>query len=287
MRSTISSLLMLFSISFIFLCLIPETRAADTILPAGTLIRCITDEPAFNSKTANVGDPLLCRPRPLFLFGHSVLPRGTYVAGRLESYKDPRNLVGQGYMVIQFDRLGLPNNMELPFSAKITAVNGGSGGYYPVDRDGKILGKGHAKRDIAEWLFPVLWPWKLITLPARGPRPSLKGEVTITLRLMDDTAIPQFEYQPEDARPTLSPRPTVNPSRYIAPLRHTNEGDTSARQRHGRLTIIVLTDGTTYTVSDFRAKPGNVVTFTLPDHTTGVLSRGDIDWEASAKLNHF
>jgi hypothetical protein len=281
MRSAISSLLMFFSVTCILLFLIPEAQAADTILPAGTLIRCITDEPNFNSRTANVGDPLLCRPRAIFLFGRSVLPRGTYIAGHLESYEDPGHFVGKGNMVIRFDRLGLPNNMEIPFSGKITAVNGGSGGYYPVDRDGRILGKGHAKRDIAEWLFPILWPWKVITLPARGPRPSLKGEVTITLRLMDDTAIPQFEQQPQDARPTFTPRPTAQPM-----VRHLMDNP-SMRQGSSRLTMIVLNDGSTYTVSEFKSKPGNIVTFTLPDHTTGVLSRDDIDWEASAKLNRF
>jgi hypothetical protein len=216
----------------------------------------------------------------MFLFGHSVLPRGTYIAGHLESYEDPGHFVGKGNMVIRFDRLGLPNNMEIPFSGKITAVNGGSGGYYPVDRDGRILGKGHAKRDIAEWLFPILWPWKVITLPARGPRPSLKGEVTITLRLMDDTAIPQFEQQPENARPTFTPRPSAQPM-----VRHMNPDNPSMRQGSSHLTIIVLTDGSTYTVSEFKSKPGNIIAFTLPDHTTGVLSRDDIDWEASAKLN--
>jgi len=92
MKSGVSSLLMLFSVSFIFLCLAPDANAADTILPAGTLVRCVADEPNFNSHTANVGDPLLCRPRPLFLFGRSVLPRGSYIAGHLESYEDPTTL---------------------------------------------------------------------------------------------------------------------------------------------------------------------------------------------------
>lgn len=77
MKSATLSLLMLFSVSFIFLCLTPGTNAGDTILPAGTLIRCVADEPNFNSHTANVGEPLLCRPRQVFLFGHSVLPRGS------------------------------------------------------------------------------------------------------------------------------------------------------------------------------------------------------------------
>jgi hypothetical protein len=42
-----------------------------------------------------------------------------------------------------------------------------------------------------EWLIPPLWPWKVLTLPARGPRPTLKGEEQITVRLMDDIDVPR------------------------------------------------------------------------------------------------
>src|SRR5439155_26389746 len=52
------------------------------------------------------------------------------------------------------------------------------------------LGKGHAKRDVAEWMIPVLWPWKVVSLPMRGPRPTLKGEESLELRLMDDISVP-------------------------------------------------------------------------------------------------
>jgi hypothetical protein len=68
-----------------------------------------------------------------------------------------------------------------------------------------------------EWLIPPLWPWKIITLPARGPRPTLKGEEQITLRLMDDIVIPPtttsydrppayFKPQPSYDRPSASYR---------------------------------------------------------------------------------
>jgi hypothetical protein len=75
----------------------------------------------------------------------------------------------------------------MPLDAKVIATRG-----YKVDREGKIDGKGHAKRDVAEWMLPPLWPWKVIMLPARGPRPKLKGETTLSLRLMDDVQIPQI-----------------------------------------------------------------------------------------------
>jgi hypothetical protein len=60
---------------------------------------------------------------------------------------------------------------------------------YNVDRNGKIIGHGHATRDTVEWMLPPLWPWKVLSLPARGPRPTLKGEAQVTLRVMDDLVI--------------------------------------------------------------------------------------------------
>jgi len=88
-------------------------------------------------------------------------------------------------MFVDAVEIGLPSG-DLPLDAKLVATRG-----YKVDREGKIDGKGHAKRDVAEWMLPPLWPWKVIMLPARGPRPKLKGEVTLSLRLMDDVQIPQ------------------------------------------------------------------------------------------------
>ena len=88
-------------------------------------------------------------------------------------------------MKLMFDRIGLPNG-DMPLDAKVIATRG-----YKVDKEGDIRGKGHAKRDVVEWMIPPLWPWKMIMLPARGPRPTLKGESMLTLRLMDDVQIPQ------------------------------------------------------------------------------------------------
>jgi hypothetical protein len=192
--------------------LAPHTTAwaRDAVLPAGTLVQCTLDEPNFSSATASVGDPLLCHPHGLQVFGQTLFPRGTYIVGHLADDKDPGHFWGKGYLKIEFDRIGLPS-ADLPLSAKIIAVNG-----YKVDRDGKIIGKGHAKRDIIEWLFPPLWPWKILTLPARGPRPTLKGEARVTLRLMDDVLVPESgQYQrfgqldrgSSYARPALYLRP--------------------------------------------------------------------------------
>jgi hypothetical protein len=160
--------------------------AREVILPAGTLLQCTLNEPNLSAATVDIGDPVLCHLREVTEFGLPAFPRGSYLVGHLESAKDPGHFFGKGSLKLQFDRIGLPNG-DLPLDAKVIATRG-----YKVDKEGKIEGKGHAKRDIAEWMLPPLWPWKVIMLPARGPRPKLKGETTLSLRLMDDVQIPDM-----------------------------------------------------------------------------------------------
>src|SRR5277367_4568432 len=162
-----------------------STRAQDILVPAGTLLHCTLDEPNFSSATADVGDPVVCHLNSLRQFGIEVFPRGSYLGGHLEADKEPGHFVGKGYLKLEFDRIGFPSS-DIPVPSKVIAAKG-----YKVDRHGDIVGKGHATRDVVEWMIPPLWPWKIITLPARGPRPTLKGESMLELRLMDDVQIPQ------------------------------------------------------------------------------------------------
>lgn len=163
-----------------------SARAQSTVVPAGTILQCTLNEPNLSSATVEVGDPVLCHLRDVTAFGHQAFPRGSYLVGHLESAKDPGHFFGKGNLLLKFDRLGLPTG-DVPLDAKIIATRG-----YKVDKEGKIDGKGHPKRDAAEWLMPPLWPWKVIMLPARGPRPKLKGETVLSLRLLDDVQLPQI-----------------------------------------------------------------------------------------------
>jgi hypothetical protein len=169
----------------LFLSVQSSTRAQDILVPAGTLLRCTLDEPNFSSATADIGDPVICHLSALRQFGKTVFPRGSYLGGHLEADKEPGHFWGKGYLKIEFDRIGFPES-DIPVPSKIIAAKG-----YRVDKKGDIIGKGHATRDTVEWLLPPLWPWKILTLPARGPRPALKGEEQITVRLMDDIDVPR------------------------------------------------------------------------------------------------
>jgi hypothetical protein len=160
-------------------------QAQDLLVPAGTLLQCTMSEPNFSSATASVGDPVLCHLKSFQEFGRTVFPRGSMLAGHLEEEKDPGHFVGKGYLKITFDRVIVPTG-DVPLPAKVIAAKG-----FKVDKQGDIKGKGHAKRDVVEWMIPPLWPWKVMMLPARGPRPTLKGEEPLQLRLMDDIVVPR------------------------------------------------------------------------------------------------
>jgi hypothetical protein len=174
-----------------------STYAAEQIVPAGSLISCTVAEPKINSKTTAIGDPVLCRIGHAERYGRSVLPYDSYLVGRFEDYRDPGHFVGKGWMELRFDRMVIEPDTVIPIDARVVDVPG-----YNVDRYGRILGRGHAVRDTVTWLIPVLWPIDLIELPRRGPRPTLKEETRLTLKLMDDIGIPQVDQQPYEQAPS-------------------------------------------------------------------------------------
>ena len=179
--------------------------AGEQLIPAGSLVACTVSEPRLSSKTENVGDPVLCHVSHVELYGRSTLPYGSYMEGRFEDYKDPGHFVGKGWMELKFDRMIIQPDTVIPIDARVVSVPG-----YNIDREGRILGRGHRVRDIVEWSIPILWPIDLLNLPRRGPRPTLKGETRLTLKIMDDFGVPIGEPQPlqQQESPGLLRRPT-------------------------------------------------------------------------------
>ena len=173
-------------IPLIALCLLSATSlfadAGQHLIPAGSLVSCTTGDGKISSRTTAVGDPVLCKVE--FKRGDFMLPYGSYLGGEFAEYKDPGHFVGKGWMQLDFDRLYVGDTV-IPINAKVVDVPG-----YKIDAQGRILGKGHEARDITLWAIPVLWPIDLLMLPMRGPRPTLKTETSMTLRVMDDIQIP-------------------------------------------------------------------------------------------------
>lgn len=175
------------SIAFLSILLAPPVfaDAGQHLIPAGSLISCTTAEPKLSSKTTAVGDPVLCKVGFTERYGRSTLPYNSYLEGRFEDYKDPGHFVGKGWMELKFDRMVIEPDTVIPIDARVVDVPG-----YKVDAQGRILGKGHAVRDAVMWSIPVLWPVDLLMLPMRGPRPTLKEETRLTLKVMDDLPVP-------------------------------------------------------------------------------------------------
>jgi hypothetical protein len=299
-------------VSLLALTFTVSAAARDIVLPAGTLLKCTLNEPNLSSATVAIGDPVLCHLHGQVEFGQQAFPRGSYLVGHLEDAKDPGHFVGKGYLRLQFDRIGLPSG-DLPLDTKVIATNG-----YKVDKEGKIDGKGHAKRDVAEWLLPPLWPWKVIMLPARGPRPKLKGESTLTLRLMDDVEIPQVaqtfgpgwhffgkwqnqSFQDASASSTeaqlaISHVSSVSSSSVssgsapqpVAQVSYASYSRDVAMPENivtlPGMPVFVLTNGSVLSVSGYGYSDSRI-SYTLASGGSGVISSDDVDWSATTKLN--
>ena len=244
------------SLFYLLLCQ-TGTRAQEIVVPAGTLLHCTLDEPNFSSATADIGDPVLCHLSNLQQFGRTVFPRDSYLQGHLEAAKEPGHFFGKGYLQIQFDRIVLPNT-DMRISSKIIVAHG-----YRVDRQGDIVGHGHAKRDAIEWMIPPLWPWKVVSLPARGPRPMLKGEEALTLRLMEDIV--------SESESPLEPEAPLEPE---VPL----EPETA------RVTRIALTSNIAFDVKKYRID-GDRLNYVLPDGHAGAVEVRDVNWRKTSQLN--
>jgi hypothetical protein len=290
----------------LILCLVapPAAQAAEEVLPAGTLLQCTLDEPNFSSQTAELGDPILCHASAIAAFGRSVFPRGAYLAGHFQDYRDPGRFFGKGWIKLEFDRLVLPGAVVLPLSAKAISVP-----HLRVDREGKIHGRGHPKRDALGWAIPILWPVKVITLPARGPRPTLKGEVRMTLRLLEDVELPATitaartaSRIPEAPRFRPSSMGTFSPQlrRGGSAARSATREISTAAPRQGQtksitvdfadrpplqqLTLLILKGNSGYLASDYWLE-GTQLHFLTPDGENKLLPLESLDLEGTVRLN--
>ncbi len=305
MKSTLHAALAVSVLGLAVFSLSLGASARDVVLPAGTLLQCTLNEPNFSSATVDVGDPVLCHLHGITEFGQQAFPRGSYLVGHLEAAKDPGHFWGKGYLKLQFDRIGVPSG-DLPLEAKVIATRG-----YKVDKQGKIDGKGHPVRDVVEWMIPPLWPWKVIMLPARGPRPTLKGETVLSMRLMDDVQIPQVaqtygpswhffgrpqsqSYQPsiyDDSKPQLMLRDAslangtsqAVPQASYASLVTRTITPAPVNAAPG-MPVFVLTNGTILSVSGYGYTDSRI-TYSLVGGGTGVISTDDVDWTTTTQLN--
>jgi len=308
MRGTVCSLLPALLLA------VPLTAAAaEQLIPAGALVQCTVSEPKLSSKTVEVGDPVLCQVSHVELYGRAVFPYGSYLVGHFEDYKDPGHFVGKGWMELKFDRMVIPPDTVLPVAAKVVYVP-----KYPVDKEGRIHGTGHAVRDVVEWSIPVLWPIDILTLPRRGPRPVLKPETRLTLKLMDDLGVPIKEpntvasnaaLPPTDSygfaqRPTYYSQPVAPPPQhpitiymppspppapvYVAPpppVYYRAAPPAAYYPAPTRMTVFVLRDGNRRFASNYWFEGDSQVRYIAPNGASVIIPMYALDMPGTVQAN--
>jgi hypothetical protein len=164
-------------------------------------------------------------------------------------------------------------------------------------------------------MIPPLWPWKVIMLPARGPRPKLKGETVLSMRLMDDVDVPQVaqtygpswhffgrpqsqSFRPsiyDDGKPQLMLRDASvttritdeRTSQVVSQASYANlvsRNVTTASNVSPGMPIFVLNTGTVLSVSGYGYQDSRI-TYSLVGGGTGVISTDDVDWSTTTRVN--
>src|SRR2546425_4611887 len=170
-------------------------------LPAGTIIRMFPGERlvagrAFGPVVFTVGSDVRLFPnRP------AIVPRGSKVLGNVMESKQAGRLLGRAQTQIVLTSILTADSCEYPIDAKILEA-----GRYTTNRDGVVVGRGHARRDLFELLLPPTTIYQLIRIPSRGPSPVLDAETPITIKLMEpltaQSAVSQAEVAPSFPPPS-------------------------------------------------------------------------------------
>jgi hypothetical protein len=288
-------------LSAVFLSVPASLTAENMVVPAGTILQCTLNDPNLSPKTTAVGDPILCDADPLYEFGVPVFPQGAYLKGHITEAAQPGHFWGKGSMHVSFDQILLPG-AELPMGAKITEAP-----HVNVDAHGTMHGKGHATRDTVEWMIPVLWPMKVITLPMRGPQPQLKSEARLSLKLMRDVIIPdgaagmptgrrllrpgvfQSTEPPQEPRYAISTTHLVRPEEPVLITRTPQPTVAMVPAAAGpvadRTTFLILKDGTGQLARQYWFESGQHIRYIAPDGSSGLLPIEALDFASTVKLN--
>src|SRR5262249_19023120 len=179
----------------------PSDTSCSMNIPAGTIIRVYPDEHIVAGTTSG---PLLFTVAAdvrFFLNKPPIIPRGSKVLGKMENSNKAGRLWGRAKARPVFTSLLTPDFCEYAIDARLI------GAKKLQVREDVIIGRGHPRRDAFPLLFPPTTLYKLIRLPARGPRLTIGEEEQLDIKLMQPVYV---------ARSDSSPLPAV-------PIRQTSE----------------------------------------------------------------
>jgi hypothetical protein len=134
-----------------------------------------------------------------------------------------------------------------------------------------------------EWLIPVLWPIDLLNLPRRGPRPVLKPETRLTLKIMDDFGVPQVQ-QAYSEQPAprdsygYSQRPPAN---YYRPMVYA----TPPPPPPPPVTVLMFRNGRRTMATEYWFEPGSQFSYVALNGTPMVFPTEMLDLQATVAVN--
>lgn len=148
-------------------------------LPPGLLIRIQPDERITAGRTEG---PLLFTVSSdvrLFPTRPPLIPRSSKVFAKVVESKQAGRFWGRARYRMVFDTILTPNECQYSVEAKLIEA-----GKFEVEKE-RIIGAGHARRDVFALLFPPTTAYQLLRIPARGPKLILDEETVLSLRLLD------------------------------------------------------------------------------------------------------
>ena len=146
---------------------------------------------------------------------------------------------------------------------------------------------------------PAALAWKVISLPFRGPRPTLKGEEPLQLRLMDDIVLPQSLIHPDRppyacSRPSSYSAASQPNGMHLAVQKPASPAAKPARRQIRppppaetgtceRIIILALKSSETYEVTRYQ-RDGDLLMFEDADGRKGGVDVSEVDWRKTTEM---
>ena len=126
-----------------------SARAQKVTIPAGSLLHCRLTQTITTQLNAQ-GDPFTANvSEPLTIDGHSVIPVGAKIEGRIAQVQRPGHFKGVGEMRLAAEKVVMPDGETFPISAVLASVYGAEGATVKGD-EGGVHGPNARVRNLEE-----------------------------------------------------------------------------------------------------------------------------------------
>jgi hypothetical protein len=121
-----------------------SARAGKITIPAGSVLHCRLTQ-TITTQLNVQGDPFTANvSEPVLIDGHSVIPVGAKIEGRIAQVQRPGHFRGVGEMRLAAEKAVMPDGTTFPISAILSTVYGAEGATVRGDEGGVREDRMHA-----------------------------------------------------------------------------------------------------------------------------------------------